>query len=73
MIGHVLGTNCKEGYYYLIRPLFTYKIIDLMGKTLQNAKYTEGSPLDVSALPQGFYFLILLNGTRQATVKFVKQ
>ena len=54
-------------------PFFTYKIVDLMGKTTQNGNYTEGSPLDVSALPQGFYFLTLLNGTRQATVKFVKQ
>ena len=52
----------------------TYSIYDLQGKKLHSSKFLEyKASIDISILSPNVYFLIIEQGNKKSTTKFVKE
>lgn len=48
-------------------------IVNNSGKTVMRKQFLAGNAIDISSLPPGLYYLIVFDGTKRITSKFVKQ
>ena len=74
--GYVIYPNPTNSFLYVMHSYydeFSVTLLDITGKVLQKELLTNQKGIDVSAYPQGMYFIQVENGLEKSTLKFSKK
>jgi hypothetical protein len=52
---------------------YAIEILDMLGRKVHESKQTASTPIDISTIENGLYFLIVSNGKEQSIQKFMKE